>query len=136
MLDVSNKLKWCLYSLGNFQEYIHHTYSLDKANIKSHNIDNHYMYINIDMNKDLHFILYFNYFQKKLDVCTFQVNSTDFCPSNETEWNKRSSKMNCSETNAYMCVPNERFSQLVEFCYDRRAILIFKGKDKPRTHNY
>lgn len=40
--------------------------------------------------------------------------------------------MNCSETNAYMCVPNERFTQLVEFCYDRRAILIFKGKDKPR----
>lgn len=45
MLDVSNKLKWCLYSLGNFQEYIHHTYLLDKANIKSHNIDNLYMYI-------------------------------------------------------------------------------------------
>ena len=36
---LSNSLKWCLYLLGKPDEYKHHFNSLDKANIKLHNID-------------------------------------------------------------------------------------------------
>lgn len=55
---------------------------------------------------------------------TFPVYPTEFCPSNKTEWDKRSSDMNCNETNSYMCVPNERFTELLEFCYKDHRILV------------
>lgn len=66
-------------------------------------------------------------FQKKLDVYKFPVYSTPFCPQNESEWGKRSSVLNCNETNGYTCLPNEKRTELLEFCYTQRLILIEEG---------
>lgn len=68
------------------------------------------------------------YFQKKLDGYKFPVYSTDFCPRNQLEWDKRSTTINCNETNGYMCVPNDNFTELIEFCYIHPFLLIQKGK--------
>lgn len=61
---------------------------------------------------------------KKLNDCTFPIYLTKQCPRNQTEWNKRSSEMNCSNTNEYMCLPDERFEELFEFCYDNPRLLV------------
>lgn len=67
-------------------------------------------------------------FQKKLDGYQFPVYSTEACPRNETEWNKRSSDINCTKDHGYLCFPNEKFTQLLEFCHRARFIWIEKGK--------
>lgn len=67
-------------------------------------------------------------FQRKLDGYKFPVYSTQFCPRNESEWNKRSSTLNCNKTNGYTCLPNQQFTELLEFCYTQPRILIEKGK--------
>lgn len=67
-------------------------------------------------------------FQIKLDGYKFPVYSTQFCPRNESEWNKRSSTLNCNNTNGYTCLPNQQFTELLEFCYTQPRILIEKGK--------
>lgn len=36
--------------------------------------------------------------------------------------------MNCSNTNEYMCLPDERFEELFEFCYDNPRLLVLQGK--------
>eukprot|EP00105_Crassostrea_gigas_P010596 XP_011425934.1 PREDICTED: uncharacterized protein LOC105327268 [Crassostrea gigas] len=64
---------------------------------------------------------------KKLDGYKFPVYSTPFCPQNESEWAKRSSVLNCNETNGYTCLPNEKLTELLEFCYTQRWILIEEG---------
>lgn len=68
------------------------------------------------------------FFQENQEDCSFPVYPTEFCPSNKTEWDKRSSDMNCNETNSYMCVPNEKFTELLEFCYKHPRMLIVQGK--------
>lgn len=42
--------------------------------------------------------------------------------------------MNCSKTNGYMCIPNESFTELLEFCYDHPRILILEGKEFSRKY--
>lgn len=69
-------------------------------------------------------------FQKKLEGYKFPVHSTTFCPGNELEWNKRSSALNCNKTNGYTCLPNENFTELLEFCYTAPFIWIQEGTDK------
>lgn len=66
-------------------------------------------------------------FQKILEGYRFPVYSTEFCPRNQTEWNERSSGINCNRSNGYMCVPNENFTQLLEFCNEYPLILIEEG---------
>lgn len=63
---------------------------------------------------------------EKLDGYEFPVYSTDFCPQNETEWKARSNVLNCTEKNGYTCLPNEHFTELLEFCYRDPHILIEK----------
>lgn len=82
----------------------------------------------------IQYICFFYIFQKEPKSCTFQVNKTKSCPSNQTEWNKRSKDMNCSKTNGYMCIPNESFTELLEFCYDHPRILILEGKRDSRKY--
>lgn len=67
-------------------------------------------------------------FQKKLDGYEFPVYSTNSCPRNQTEWNQRSSAINCTEDNGYLCLPNENITELLEFCYNYPFILIQEGK--------
>lgn len=71
--------------------------------------------------------IYIFIFQKKLEGYRFPVYSTEFCPRNQAEWNERSSAINCNVTNGYMCVPNEKLNQLLEFCYTAPRIWIEEG---------
>lgn len=64
---------------------------------------------------------------KPLDGYKFPVYSTKQCPRNQTEWNERSSAINCTEDNGYVCLPNENITQLLEFCYIYPFILIEEG---------
>uniref|UniRef100_A0A8W8IFX1 Uncharacterized protein n=1 Tax=Magallana gigas TaxID=29159 RepID=A0A8W8IFX1_MAGGI len=66
--------------------------------------------------------------QKKLDGYKFPVYSTEVCPRNQTEWNERSSAINCTKDNGYLCFPNKKLTQLLEFCHKNRFIWIEKGK--------
>lgn len=72
--------------------------------------------------------IHFNDFQMKLDGYDFPVYTTEFCPKNQTEWNERSSAINCTESNGYMCLPNESITKLLEFCYTYPSILLEEGK--------
>nr|XP_022292004.1 serine/threonine-protein phosphatase 6 regulatory ankyrin repeat subunit C-like [Crassostrea virginica] len=63
-----------------------------------------------------------------MDGYKFPVYSTDFCPRNETEWNKRASVFNCTgEDSTYACFPNDDITQLIEFCYPLQIIAIPAG---------
>lgn len=66
----------------------------------------------------------FLYECRELDGFEFPVYSTEFCPRNQTEWNKRSSAINCNASNGYMCLPNENRTELLEFCYRYPFVLI------------
>lgn len=61
---------------------------------------------------------------KKLDGYEFPVYSTEVCPRNQTEWNARSSAINCTSNNGYMCIPNRELTKLLEFCNIHRFIWI------------
>ncbi|XP_052704777.1 uncharacterized protein LOC128180682 [Crassostrea angulata] len=61
---------------------------------------------------------------RKLDGYAFPVYSTEFCPRNRSEWEQRSSAISCTDNNGYMCLPNENRTELLEFCYLYRQILI------------
>lgn len=69
-----------------------------------------------------------DYFQKKLNGYEFPVYSTKVCPRNQTEWNARSSAINCTENNGYICIPNRELTKLLEFCYIDRFIWIQESK--------
>lgn len=79
---------------------------------------------------------------RKLEGYKFPVYSTVVCPKNEAEWEKRSSALMCSEENAYMCLPNEHFTELLEFCYTESRTLIEEGlclyliKDNSLVNDY
>lgn len=63
----------------------------------------------------------------KLDGYDFPVYTTEFCPKNQTEWNERSSAINCTESNGYMCLPSENITMLLEFCYTYPSIFMEEG---------
>lgn len=79
---------------------------------------------------------------EKLAGYDFPVYPTKACPTNKGEWNKRSSAINCTEGNGYMCLPNEHFTELLEFCYVQPFIWIQEGiclflyKSFSRVHGY
>lgn len=65
--------------------------------------------------------------QRPLEGYEFPVFTTESCPRTLTEWNEQSTALNCNQTNAYMCVPNENITELLEFCYSQPQIRIVKG---------
>lgn len=65
--------------------------------------------------------------QKKLNGYAFPVYTTDMCPRDKTEWDKRSSAINCTKNNGYICIPNENRTALLEFCYIYPTTWINKG---------
>uniref|UniRef100_A0A8W8NYJ4 Novel STAND NTPase 3 domain-containing protein n=1 Tax=Magallana gigas TaxID=29159 RepID=A0A8W8NYJ4_MAGGI len=67
------------------------------------------------------------YESRKLNGYKFPVYSTKHCPRNQTEWNERSSAINCTTENGYVCLPNENITELLEFCYTYPFILIQEG---------
>lgn len=66
-------------------------------------------------------------FQRQLDGYDFPVYSTPSCPRNATEWSERSSYLNCTKSNGYTCLPNDNFTELLEFCYTQPLIPIEEG---------
>lgn len=75
-------------------------------------------------------------FQIRLEGYEFPVYSTDSCPDNEREWKERSTAINCTKNNGYMCFPNEDITGLLEFCYIYTQLLITKGNWKKCIHMY
>ncbi|XP_061193727.1 uncharacterized protein LOC133201958 [Saccostrea echinata] len=63
----------------------------------------------------------------KLYGYSFPVYTTLSCPRNKSEWRNRSSDLNCTESNGYMCIPNENITELLEFCYRYPRIPIEKN---------
>lgn len=59
----------------------------------------------------------------------FPVYTAKSCPRNEAEIKKRSSAINCSEENGYLCIPDEYLTSLLEFCYIHPQVLIPKGEN-------
>lgn len=76
-----------------------------------------------------HFKQKLNIIQRKLEGYDFPVFSTKKCPGNQVEWKKRSSAINCTEQNGYMCLPNENLTDLLEFCYIYPRILVQQGME-------
>lgn len=64
---------------------------------------------------------------KQLDGYKFPVYSAEFCPRNDTEWNERAFVLNCTMDNGYTCLPNNKFTELLEFCYTYPRIMIEEG---------
>lgn len=64
---------------------------------------------------------------KPLDGYQFPVFQTESCPRNEIEWTRRSSVLNCTKSNGYMCMPSEKFTTLLEFCYSQDKLVIENG---------
>lgn len=77
----------------------------------------YYLITFICLNVNIVYIMHVSNFQRKLDGYNFSVYTTTICPRNETEWTERSSALNCNKSNGYMCLPNENFDELLEFCY-------------------
>lgn len=75
----------------------------------------------------VHEITFMN-FKNQQNGSDFPVYTTQSCPRNETEMSKRSSKLNCSGSNNYMCVPNENFTELFEFCNTKSQPSTFEGE--------
>lgn len=65
-----------------------------------------------------------------MDGNKFAVYSTKLCPRNQMEWNERSSAINCTDDNGYLCLPNDDLTELLEFCYKYRFIWIQEGKQQ------
>lgn len=57
---------------------------------------------------------------------------TSQCPKNETEVYEASKRIGCGVdlygNNQYMCIPNEKKSSLVEFCFDGAMGIEEKGE--------
>lgn len=60
---------------------------------------------------------------RSLDGYKFPVYTTERCPLSQTEWKERSAFLNCSDS-SYMCLPNEHFTELLEFCYNTNRVHI------------
>lgn len=72
--------------------------------------------------------------KERLNGYRFPVYSTESCPKNEIEWLYRSSAINCTEWNGYMCMPNENLTMLLEFCYNHPILIIQRGKKKKQRN--
>lgn len=68
--------------------------------------------------------------KEPLDGYQFPVYPTKICPRNQAERDNRLSALHCTNFNGYMCVPNENFTELLEFCYSSYKISIQSGKRK------
>lgn len=73
--------------------------------------------------------------KKTLNGYQFPVFQTESCPRNEIEWTGRSSVLKCTKSNGYMCMPSEKFTTLLEFCYNHDKLVIEKGKKKRKKRS-
>nr|XP_022309221.1 uncharacterized protein LOC111114972 isoform X1 [Crassostrea virginica] len=71
-------------------------------------------------------LLAFNYC-RELSGYNFPVFTTIACPKDKLEFQERSVDINCTDTKYYMCVPNENFTELLEFCFHPNGVRTSKG---------
>jgi hypothetical protein len=68
---------------------------------------------------------------KQLSGYKFPVTSVSACPQDSSSWKLASNRRNCTQDssmkNRYICVPNEKQTRLLEFCYDQIRPLVQKG---------
>ena len=83
-----------------------------------------YLLNNLEVNTRLSLIL----LQRELEGYKFPVFTTESCPKNETEWEARAAVFFCLGESSYACLPNENFTELLEFCYPAQVISIHQGK--------
>lgn len=110
-------LNFCLDNNHKLSHHIYHT-------LQNVHIDFFYRTMNTI------YISFFLSLKKTLDGYQFPVFQTESCPRNETEWTGRSSVLNCTKSNGYMCMPSEKFTILLEFCYSQDKLVIQNGKKK------
>ena len=67
-----------------------------------------------------------------MSVAKLPKYTTTSCPINQTERMERSAALNCRDPTRYICLPNEHFTELLEFCFPVHA-RIRKGKKKIKT---
>lgn len=68
--------------------------------------------------------------KRRIEGYQFPVFQTESCPRNEIEWTGKSSVLNCTKSNGYMCMPSEKFTTLLEFCSNHDKLVIENGKQK------
>nr|XP_022303009.1 uncharacterized protein LOC111110715 [Crassostrea virginica]XP_022303011.1 uncharacterized protein LOC111110715 [Crassostrea virginica] len=75
------------------------------------------------------------------DVSKLPVHEANHCPQNQTDLTERSDAINCTDRSRYMCLPNEKFTKLFEFCFvlsklgiPEGACLILKNKTDLDVH--
>ncbi|XP_062588242.1 uncharacterized protein LOC134249896 [Saccostrea cucullata] len=64
---------------------------------------------------------------RKIDTKTLQVKETDFCPTNQSSWERASRYLNCTSPDRYQCTSNENQTSLLEYCYDEPPTFVLKG---------
>jgi hypothetical protein len=66
------------------------------------------------------------------DGYRYPVYPMTSCPLDSVAWELASNRINCSRDasmkNRYICVPNQRKTRLLEFCYDEVRPLVQPGK--------
>lgn len=72
-------------------------------------------------------LVIYNSTSRRLEGYQFPVFQTESCPRNEIEWTGKSSVLNCTKSNGYMCMPSEKFTTLLEFCYNHDKLVIENG---------
>lgn len=65
----------------------------------------------------------------------FPVYTLGSCPKNNFEWKTRSARLNCTNRNGYMCLPDENITNLIEFCYSGPAVAVPKGEKHIRLNS-
>lgn len=63
------------------------------------------------------------------------LHPTSSCPKSHPEWYRRSSALNCTDSSGYMCLPNRKLTELIEFCFSLSLMGVQKGnKNTEQTH--
>lgn len=69
-------------------------------------------------------ISYF-FFRRNCQIAMlFRFTQQSFVKEIRKKWNERSSVLNCTKRNAFLCLPNENLAQLLAFCYSVSKIRI------------
>ena len=101
-------------------------------------LQNEFRSVHVPLNRNTNNMLCYCYmlffllsqFQKKVKGYKFAVFTTEACPRNKTEWEKRESLFNCSkDSSSYACLPNENITELLEFCYPLQVLASHEGKN-------
>ncbi|XP_062617496.1 uncharacterized protein LOC134279151 [Saccostrea cucullata] len=58
---------------------------------------------------------------------TLQIKEVEICPTDQSQWEKASRDLNCTNPDRYQCTPNENLTALLEYCYHQPPTFVEKG---------